>query len=130
MIRIRAKRRVAGRARDDGRVQKGVYSLLLLSLLAIGMVGCARYRAPKETIPTAQEVTEAQTRELQQTAVREIARKAPRREGSYRIGLNDVIEIRVFGNPEWDRTTRVGADGLIRFPPLGVDSRRSVLLLF
>ena len=83
--------------------------------------GCATMHTPPPTAeaPTVEEFTAAQRAKLEQAAMREIVRKAPEREGSYRIARNDVVEISVFAAPEWDRTARVGADGIIRVPPLG-----------
>ena len=37
----------------------------------------------------------------------------------YRIGANDVLEVKVFGSPDLDRTVTVSGKGMIDFPFLG-----------
>jgi protein involved in polysaccharide export with SLBB domain len=47
------------------------------------------------------------------------AREEPVPSYDYRIGANDVLEIKVFGSPELDRTVAVSGKGMIDFPFLG-----------
>lgn len=47
------------------------------------------------------------------------AREEPVPSYDYRIGANDVLEIKVFGSSELDRTVAVSGKGMIDFPFLG-----------
>ncbi|WP_200374296.1 SLBB domain-containing protein [Thiocystis violacea] len=38
---------------------------------------------------------------------------------SYRLGVNDVVRISVYGHPELDVVAQIAADGSIRFPAVG-----------
>jgi polysaccharide export outer membrane protein len=71
------------------------------------------------TISPEPKALDAEAKAREEAEMRERLSRAPRREGSYRIGPNDVIDIRVFRNPDMNLVARADGSGLIRFPPLG-----------
>lgn len=89
-------------------------------ILATILSGCARsknlYPPPPERINV---TVELNARAIQrERMLQELTRTHPS-SASYRIGPNDVIEIKVFEQARMDLSTRVGGGGTINFPPLG-----------
>lgn len=90
--------------------------LLMLLALAACSRSKDRFPEPPRTINVTAELNE---RALQrQRTLDELALKQPDA-GSYRIGANDVIDIKVFEQTRMDTSTRVGGNGMINMPPLG-----------
>jgi len=120
MVRLQAREKVLCGAQNGAFSTEALCCLLVSICLAFGMVGCARHRALASPIPAFQEEPQkVEAKTLQEAEVRELLSRAPRREGSYRIGPNDVIDIRVFRNPDMTLVARADGNGVIRFPPLG-----------
>jgi len=99
--------------------QEGSCCLIMGLFLVFGVVGCARRQVSVPPIRDIQETLDTQAKALQEAEMRERLSRAPRREGSYRIGTNDVVNITVFRSPEYNAITRVDGKGFIRFAPLG-----------
>lgn len=82
--------------------------------------GCARsknrYPPPPEKINVTAELNERAVR--RERMLQELTRARPD-SSSYRIGPNDVIDIKVFEQTRMDISARVGGNGKINFPPLG-----------
>lgn len=92
---------------------------MLITLLALP--GCARspggqYPPPPSTVNV---TADANARALRGALSLQKFTRDPTDAGSYRIGSNDVLEIKVFEQPNMNVTTRVSENGMINFPPLG-----------
>ena len=91
-----------------------------LVMLVAGLTGCARSThlepapAPKPTPTTSEIYNKAIQQRLRQE------RKALPESRDYRIGPNDIIDIKVYEQDKFSTTCRVGGDGTIRFAPLGL----------
>ena len=95
--------------------------LLGCGLLAVLTLGCAG--SPKENYPLATEslniTADSQAKSLQRAITLQKLTMGQPDAGSYTIGSNDVLEIKVFEQEGMNVTSRVGGNGLISFPPLG-----------
>lgn len=94
--------------------------LALLGGVLLWAAGCASGpQAPVTTPPQAKPapVADAYVQAMQAALVRQGGAAA---RNDYRIGPNDVLEIKVYEQEKMNTTTRVGGDGTIRFPALGV----------
>ena len=115
-------RRKVPQCRADGSFLKAIsYGLALSAVFGFATFGCKRFQATTVPVIPVAATTAAttETRAVQEAEMREILGRAPRPEGSYRIGPNDIMDIRVFRNPDMNAVTRVDGNGFIRFPPLG-----------
>lgn len=105
--------------KETSNMQRQLRIIICLSIIAI-VFGCARskdrYPAPPEKINVTAELNERAIQRERMLA--EMTRSQPG-SGSYRIGPNDVIDIKVFEQTRMDTSTRVGGNGRINFPPLG-----------
>jgi polysaccharide export outer membrane protein len=97
----------------------GIYGLIVIMLPLFGIVGCARRPIAPPVVSPAPVVVDPEAKAREEAEMRERLSRAPRREGSYRIGPNDLLDIRVFRNPDMNLVARADGGGVIRFPPLG-----------
>lgn len=120
MASLLRRQRISGDKRREERwLNAAIRSLLLIGLICASGA-CSRWRAGSPAIPPASEAApDAEERAAFRKALEEYLRRAPKPEGSYRIGPNDVVEITVYRQPDMNTTVRVDGDGLVRFPPLG-----------
>lgn len=84
-------------------------NLMLLLMMCVITGGCAHRKPPTpETVPKPREIA---TPSMSQS---------PDPGKEYTIGPLDILSITVYGISKYDTTARVGGDGTIRFPDLGL----------
>jgi polysaccharide export outer membrane protein len=102
------------------RIQRSTFALVpAVVCLALWLSGCAGTPVPTRTLGKGAETPDAYTKALQQAMIRQHLTRAQRDSGGYRIGPNDIIEIRVFEYDKMNTLARVGENGLVSLPPLG-----------
>jgi len=86
---------------------------------ALWLSGCAGTPVPSGALGKGPDVPDAYTKALQQALIRQHLTRAQKDSGGYRIGPNDIIEIRVFEYDKMNTLARVGENGLVTLPPVG-----------
>ena len=90
----------------------------LFIVVVASLTGCARSSRLEPTPTPTPTSSEIYNKAIQQRLMRE--RKATPEMRDYRIGPNDILEIKVYEQDKFSTTCRVGGDGTIRFSPLGL----------
>ncbi|MCE5230700.1 polysaccharide biosynthesis/export family protein [bacterium] len=94
--------------------------MVVLPMALMLLLGCAhskdKYPPPPLKINVTAELNERAIK--RENMLRQLTLAHPE-SGSYRIGPNDVIDIKVFEQARMDASARVGGNGMINFPPLG-----------
>jgi len=103
------------RSTTVNRKSRGVVPLLALVLWTSSSADTPPTDPPASETPPPAAVLEARPLGEEERA----RRFGPRNEDDYRIGRQDLLDIRVFGLEELDQTVRVSSDGTIRLPLLG-----------
>ena len=107
-----------GTAADRRRVRRGAARIALLALAA-SLAGCASEEIYPPVPQNVASSVDPNSPALLQAEALQRAIAAENKDDVYRIGKNDVLDIKVFNHPELNVTERVGGDGKISFPPLG-----------